>query len=174
MSSPRNRWLVLLAVMMAFMPIVVDMTILHIAVPSLTLALGATGTEILWIIDIYPLMMAGLLVPMGTLADKVGHRRMLLTGLVIFLAASVAAAFSTSAAMLIGARVVLALGASMVMPSILATIRQTFEDSRERAIALGLWGTIGSAGAALGPLLVVSCWNISGGARSSSSTYRSC
>jgi len=152
MSSPRNRWLVLLAVMMAFMPIVVDMTILHIAVPSLTLALGATGTEILWIIDIYPLMMAGLLVPMGTLADKVGHRRMLLTGLVIFLAASVAAAFSTSAAMLIGARVVLALGASMVMPSILATIRQTFEDSRERAIALGLWGTIGSAGAALGPL----------------------
>lgn len=152
MSSPRNRWLVLLAVMMAFVPIVVDMTILHIAVPSLTLALGATGTEILWIIDIYPLMMAGLLVPMGTLADKIGHRRMLLTGLAIFLLASVAAAFAPSAAMLIGARVVLALGASMVMPSILATIRQTFEDGRERAIALGLWGTVGSAGAALGPL----------------------
>lgn len=152
MSSPRNRWLVLLAVMMAFVPIVVDMTILHIAVPSLTLALGATGTEILWIIDIYPLMMAGLLVPMGTLADKVGHRRMLLTGLAIFLLASVAAAFAPSAAMLIGARVVLALGASMVMPSILATIRQTFEDDRERGIALGLWGTVGSACAALGPL----------------------
>lgn len=152
MSSPRNRWLVLLAVMLAFMPIVIDMTILHIAVPSLTLALGATGTEILWIIDIYPLMMAGLLVPMGTLADKIGHRRMLLTGLVIFLFASVGAAFAPSAATLIGARVALAFGASMVMPSILATIRHTFEDSRERGIALGLWGTVGSAGAALGPL----------------------
>ncbi|QDZ12392.1 MFS transporter [Devosia ginsengisoli] len=152
MSSPRNRWLVLLAVMLAFMPIVIDMTILHIAVPSLTLALGATGTEILWIIDIYPLMMAGLLVPMGTLADKVGHRRMLLIGLVIFLLASIAAAFAVSAAMLIAARVALALGASMVMPSILATIRQTFDDPKERGIALGLWGTMGSAGAALGPL----------------------
>ena len=69
--NPR-RWLVLLAVMLAFLPVVIDMTILHIAVPSLTLALGASGTEILWIIDIYPLMMAGLLVPMGTLADRVG------------------------------------------------------------------------------------------------------
>ncbi|MET3927329.1 MFS transporter [Devosia sp. 2618] len=152
MSSPRNRWLVLLAVMMAFTPIVIDMTILHIAVPLLTLALGATGTEILWIIDIYPLMMAGLLVPMGTLADKIGHRRMLLTGLAIFLVASIAAAFAPTAAMLIGARVLLAFGASMVMPSVLATIRHTFEDSRERGIALGLWGTVGSAGAAMGPL----------------------
>ena len=63
-----KRWLILVAVMLAFTPIVIDMTILHIAVPSLTQALGATSTEILWIIDIYPLLMAGLLVPMGTLA----------------------------------------------------------------------------------------------------------
>ena len=152
MSSPRNRWLVLLAVMLAFLPVVIDMTILHIAVPSLTLALGASGTEILWIIDIYPLMMAGLLVPMGTLADRVGHRRMLLTGLLIFLSASVFAAFAPNAAVLIGARVALAFGASMIMPNVLAIIRQTFEDSKERALALGLWGTVGSAGAALGPL----------------------
>ncbi|MBN9332741.1 MFS transporter [Devosia sp.] len=152
MSSPRNRWLVLLAVMLAFLPVVIDMTILHIAVPSLTLALGASGTEILWIIDIYPLMMAGLLVPMGTLADRVGHRRMMLTGLLVFLVASVAAAFAPTATMLIAARVGLAFGASMIMPNVLAIIRQTFEDSKERALALGLWGTVGSAGAALGPL----------------------
>ncbi|MGV3574364.1 MAG: MFS transporter [Devosia sp.] len=152
MSSPRNRWLVLLAVMLAFLPVVIDMTILHIAVPSLTLALGASGTEILWIIDIYPLMMAGLLVPMGTLADRVGHRRMMLTGLIVFLLASIAAAFAPNAAVLIGARVALAFGASMIMPNVLAIIRQTFEDSKERALALGLWGTVGSAGAALGPL----------------------
>lgn len=153
MSSPRNRWLVLVAVLLAFTPVVIDMTILHIAVPSLTLALGATGTEILWIIDIYPLMMAGLLVPMGTLADRIGHRRMLLTGLSVFLVASVAAAFAPNAPALIGARVLLALGASMIMPNILAIIRQTFEDSRERGIALGLWSTIGAAGAAIGPLV---------------------
>lgn len=152
MSAPKNRWLVLVAVMLAFTPVVIDMTILHIAIPSLTLALGATGTEILWIIDIYPLMMAGLLVPMGTLADRVGHRRMLLTGLVVFLVASVAAAFAPSAAALIGARVFLAIGASMIMPNILAIIRQTFEDEKELGIALGLWGTIGAAGAAIGPL----------------------
>jgi len=152
MSAPRNRWLVLLAVMLAFTPVVIDMTILHIAVPSLTLALGATGTEILWIIDIYPLVMAGLLVPMGTLADRIGHRRMLLTGLAVFLVASVAAAFSPSAIALIGARVLLAVGAAMIMPNILAIIRQTFEDEKERAVALGLWGTIGAAGSAIGPL----------------------
>lgn len=151
-SLPRNRWLVLIAVLLAFVPIVIDMTILHIAVPSLTLALGASGTEILWIIDIYPLMMAGLLVPMGTLADRLGHRRTLLIGLAVFLVASVIAAFAPTAAVLIGARVLLAIGASMVMPNVLAIIRQTFDDPRERGMALGLWGTIGSAGAALGPL----------------------
>ncbi|MBJ6987115.1 MFS transporter [Devosia sp. MC521] len=153
MPKTHNRWLVLIAVLVAFVPIVIDMTILHIAVPSLTLALGASGTEILWIIDIYPLIMAGLLVPMGTLADRVGHKRMLLTGLAIFLVASVIAAFAPTASVLIGARLVLAIGASMVMPNILAIIRQTFDDANERAMALGLWGTIGGAGAAFGPLV---------------------
>ena len=152
MPSPINRWLVLAAVILAFIPIVIDMTILHVAVPSLTLALQASGTQILWIIDIYPLLMAGLLVPMGTLADRVGHRRMLLFGLAIFGAASVAAAFSPSAPFLIAARAAMALGGSMTMPSILAVIRQTFEDPQERGIALGLWGTVSSAGAAIGPL----------------------
>ena len=97
-------------------------------------------------------MMAGLLVPMGTLADRLGHRRTLLIGLAVFLVASVIAAFAPTAAVLIGARVLLAVGASMVMPNVLAIIRQTFDDPRERGMALGLWGTIGSAGAALGPL----------------------
>jgi len=148
----QNRWFVLLSALLAFMPIIIDMTILHIAVPSITLALGASGNEVLWIIDIYPLIMAGLLVPMGTLSDRVGHRRMLLAGLVIFMLASLAAAFSPTAGLLIAARVLLAVGGAMVMPNILAIIRHTFEDPKERGIALGLWGTVGSAGAALGPL----------------------
>ncbi|MEQ9728321.1 MFS transporter [Pseudomonas sp. WHRI 8822A] len=148
-----KRWLILVAVMLAFTPIVIDMTILHIAVPSLTQALGATSTEILWIIDIYPLLMAGLLVPMGTLADRVGNRRILLTGLSVFGVASTLAAFAPTPALLIGARVLLALGGAMIMPCVLGIIRRTFEDERERAMALGLWGTVGAAGAAVGPLV---------------------
>ncbi|WP_027909397.1 MFS transporter [Pseudomonas sp. URMO17WK12:I4] len=148
-----KRWLILIAVMLAFMPIVIDMTILHIAVPSLTQALGASSTEILWIIDIYPLLMAGLLVPMGTLADRVGNRRILLAGLSVFGVASTLAAFAPTPALLIAARVLLALGGSMIMPCVLGIIRRTFEDERERAMALGLWGTVGAAGAAVGPLV---------------------
>jgi|TARA_R110001606_G_scaffold127982_1_gene262381 DHA2 family multidrug resistance protein-like MFS transporter len=139
--------------MLAFLPVVIDMTILHVAIPVLTPALGATGTEVLWIIDIYPLLMAGLLVPMGTLADRVGTRRVLLTGLLVFGVASLLAAFSTTPVMLIGARVLLAIGGSMIMPCVLGVIRKTFEDERERAMALGLWGTVGAAGAAVGPLI---------------------
>ncbi len=152
-SVAAKRWWVLGAVMMAFLPVVLDMTILHVAVPSLTLALQATGTEVLWIIDIYPLLMASLLIPMGTLADKIGHRRLLVTGLLIFCLGSVLAALSTSVPALIAARAFMAFGAAMIMPSSLALIRQTFEDEQERALALGIWGSTGAAGAAIGPLV---------------------
>jgi DHA2 family multidrug resistance protein-like MFS transporter len=152
-SLTANRWIVLVAVMLAFLPVVLDMTILHVAVPTLTQSLNASGTEVLWIIDIYPLLMAGLLVPMGTLADRVGNRRMLLIGLVIFGVASAWAAFAQSAAILIAARILLALGGSMIMPCVLGLIRKTFEDEGERAMALGLWGMVGAAGAAVGPLV---------------------
>nr|WP_200841141.1 MFS transporter [Geminicoccus flavidas] len=147
-----NRWMVLAAVIAAFTPVIVDMTILHIAVPSLTLALGATSTEVLWIIDIYPLLMAGLLVPMGTLGDRIGHRRVMLVGLCVFTVASLAAAFSQTPEMLIGGRALLAIGGSMIMPAVLAILRQSFEDEGERAKALGIWTVVGSAGGAVGPL----------------------
>ena len=149
----KRRWLILFAVMLAFLPVVLDMTILHIAVPSLTLALQASTTEVLWIIDIYSLLMAGLLVPMGTLADRIGHRKLLLCGLAIFGMASIVAAFSVTPEMLIGGRILLAFGAAMIMPCVLGIIRRTFEDPGERAMALGLWGTVGAAGAAVGPLV---------------------
>lgn len=148
-----QRWLVLLAVMLAFLPVVLDMTILHVALPTLTQALGASNTQVLWIIDIYPLVMAGLLVPMGTLADRVGNRRILLTGLTIFGVASALAAFAPNAPMLIAARMLLALGGSMILPCVLGVIRRTFEDEAERGLALGLWGAVGAAGAAVGPLI---------------------
>ena len=148
-----KRWLVLLAVVLAFTPVVLDMTILHVAVPRLTQALSATNNEVLWIIDIYPLLMAGLLVPMGTLADRIGHRRMLIIGLVVFGVASGLAAFAFTPALLIAARVLLAVGGAMIMPCVLGIIRRTFEDEAERAMALGLWGMVGAAGAAVGPLV---------------------
>lgn len=148
-----RKWFVLIAVMLAFLPVVIDMTVLHVAVPTLTQALGASSTEVLWIIDIYPLIMAGLLVPMGTLADRIGNRKLLLIGLAVFGMASVFAAYSQSAVMLIAARVLLALGGSMIVPCVLGIIRRTFEDDGERAVALGLWSTVGSAGAAVGPLI---------------------
>jgi MFS transporter, DHA2 family, multidrug resistance protein len=148
-----KRWWVLTAVVLAFLPVVIDMTVLHVAVPTLTQSLGASSTEVLWIMDIYPLLMAGLLVPMGTLADRIGHRKVLLVGLIVFGIASIFSAFSYSASMLIGARALLALGGAMIMPCVLGIIRKTFEDGDERAIALGVWGTIGAAGAAIGPLV---------------------
>lgn len=97
--------------------------------------------------------MAGLLVPMGTLGDRIGYRKLMLTGLAIFALASVCAAFSPSALLLIVSRALLALGAAMIIPSVLAIVRQTFEDPKERAIALGIWTTVGSGGAAMGPLI---------------------
>ncbi len=97
--------------------------------------------------------MAGLLVPMGTLADQIGTRRVLLTGLLVFGVASLLAAFSITPAMLIGSRVLLAIGGAMIMPCVLGVIRKTFEDERERGMALGLWGAVGAAGAAAGPLI---------------------
>lgn len=152
LSQP-NRWVLLVLVMLAYLPVVVDMTILHIAIPPLTVALGASGNAVLWIIDIYPLLMAGLLVPMGTLADRIGNRRLLLTGLCIFGAASLMAAFAPDTAFLIFGRAMLALGAAMMMPCTLGLIRRNFMDPKERAIALGLWGGVSSVGAAAGPLV---------------------
>lgn len=153
MPSTIHRWFILVAVMLATLPIVLDMTILHIVMPQVTQAIGATTTEVLWIIDIYPLLMAGLLVPMGTLADRVGNWRILQFGLAIFTLASVLAAYSPNAIILIVARAFLALGGAMIMPCVLGIICRNFEDEGERGIALGLWSMVGAAGSAVGPLI---------------------
>lgn len=156
MTEPaRNpaRWWALVAIVLAFLPVVIDMTILHVAVPTITQSLAASNNQMLWIIDIYPLLMAGLLVPMGTLADRIGKRRMILTGLSVFGIASLFAAYAPSPEMLIAARVLLAVGGAMIVPCVLGLIRSTFEDEGERAMALGVWGMVGSAGAAVGPLV---------------------
>ncbi|WOI58289.1 MFS transporter [Palleronia sp. LCG004] len=150
---PRNRWLVLAIVSSALFLIVIDMTVLYTALPRLTQDLAATATEKLWIVNIYPLVVAGLLPGLGGLGDRVGHKHMFLLGLAVFGVASSAAAFSPVPAALIASRVLLAVGAAMMMPATLSLIRLTFTDEKERAFAIGIWAAVASGGAAIGPVM---------------------
>jgi DHA2 family multidrug resistance protein-like MFS transporter len=152
-ASRTNRWLVLLVVSSALFLVVVDMTVLHTALPTLTRELGASASEKLWIINAYALVVAGLLPGCGTLGDRVGHKRMFVAGLGIFGMASLVAAYSPSPQLLIGARALLAVGAASMMPATLSIIRLTFSDERECALAIGLWGAVASGGSAIGPLI---------------------
>lgn len=149
----QNRWLVLAIVSSALLLITLDMTVLYTALPTLTRELDASASERLWILNAYPLVMAGLLPGLGTLGDRLGHKRLFIAGLLVFGTASLIAAFSPVPAVLIAARVLLAVGAAMMMPATLSIIRLTFEDERERALAIGIWAAVAAGGAALGPVL---------------------
>ncbi|QYM73052.1 MFS transporter [Pseudochrobactrum sp. Wa41.01b-1] len=148
-----NRWLVLAIVSSALFLIVIDMTVLYTALPRLTHDLAASASEKLWIINAYPLVVAGLLPGVGSLGDRLGHKRMFTAGLVVFGIASLAAAYAPNAEMLIAARVLLAVGAAMMMPATLSIIRLTFEDENERSFAIGVWAAVASGGAAFGPVV---------------------
>ncbi|MFH7826030.1 MFS transporter [Kluyvera chengduensis] len=148
-----RQWLTLMAILMVYIPVAIDATVLHVAAPTLSVALGTSGNELLWIIDIYSLVMAGMVLPMGALGDKIGFKHLLLLGSGIFGLASLAAAFSPTAMTLIASRALLAIGAAMIVPATLAGIRTTFAEARHRNMALGLWAAVGSGGAAFGPLV---------------------
>ncbi len=173
--SKTRRWLVLAVVSAGLLMVSVDTTVLYTALPTLTHDLHADAAQKLWIINAYPLVMAGLLLGTGTLGDRIGHKRMYLTGLALFASASLLAAFAPSAVVLIAGQAFLAVGAAAMLPATLALIRTTFDDERERGLAIGVWGTMAAVGAALGPIACAACCSsTSGGARSSSSTSRSC
>ncbi|MGS3449150.1 SmvA family efflux MFS transporter [Klebsiella electrica] len=148
-----RQWLTLVAILLVYLPVAIDATVLHVAAPTLSVSLGTSSNELLWIIDIYSLVMAGMVLPMGALGDKIGFKRLLLLGSAIFGVSSLAAAFSPTALALIGSRALLAIGAAMIVPATLAGIRTTFSQARHRNMALGLWAAIGSGGAAFGPLV---------------------
>src|SRR5580693_5424005 len=150
--SKTRRWLVLAAVSAGLLMVSVDTTVLYTALPTLTGDLQADASQKLWIINAYPLVMAGLLLGAGTLGDRIGHKRMYLTGLALFAAASLLAAFAPSPPVLIAARAFLAVGAAAMLPATAALIRITFDDEHERGIAIGVWGTVAVLGAALGPI----------------------
>lgn len=152
-----RQWMTLMAILLVYIPVAIDATVLHVAAPTLSVALGSSGNELLWIIDIYSLVMAGMVLPMGALGDKIGFKRLLLLGSAIFgvasLCASLCAALSPTALTLIASRALLAVGAAMIVPATLAGIRSTFAEASQRNMALGLWAAVGSGGAAFGPLV---------------------
>jgi MFS transporter, DHA2 family, multidrug resistance protein len=129
-----------------------DLEVLNLAVPALTADLQPSSAQLLWIIDIYGFMVAGSLITMGTLGDRIGRRRLLLVGAAAFGAASVLAAFSTSAGMLIATRALLGLAGATLAPSTLSLIRNMFTDPGQRRVAVAVWAASFSAGAAIGPL----------------------
>ena len=145
--------MILALVILVYLPVSIDATVLHVAIPTLSTKFSSTASELLWIIDIYSLVMAGLLLPMGALGDRIGYKRLAIFGLIIFGIASLAAAFSPTTFILIMARALLALGAAMILPATLSALRNNFADEKERAMALGIWTTIGVGGAAIGPLV---------------------
>ncbi|MCW2256984.1 DHA2 family multidrug resistance protein-like MFS transporter [Providencia alcalifaciens] len=153
MLADYRRWIVLLLISSVLFLIVVDVTVLYTALPRLTHDLGATASEKLWIMNAYPLVVAGLLPAAGMLSDRVGHKEMFIAGLPLFALASLCAAFSPTATSLILSRGFLAVGAAMSMPATLAIVRHVFLDPKERALAIGIWSAVASGGAALGPLV---------------------
>ncbi|MFJ8938122.1 MFS transporter [Streptomyces sp. NPDC102365] len=148
-----NRWVVLVVLCVSLLLVAVDATVLHVAVPAVTEDLTPGAIELLWIVDVYPLVCASLLILFGTLGDRIGRRRVLLLGYALFGVASAAAALADSAQVLIAARALLGVGGAMIMPATLSILRQVFPARRERALAIGVWSAVAAVGAAVGPLL---------------------
>ncbi|TFE38722.1 MFS transporter [Streptomyces sp. ICN441] len=148
-----GRWLALAVLVLAVLLVAVDATVLGLATPFLSEDLQPTGTQLLWIGDVYSFVIAGLLVSMGSLGDRIGRKKLLLTGSVAFGAVSVLNAYATTPEMMILARALLGVAGATLMPSTLALIRNIFHDPRERSIAIGIWGAMASAGAAVGPVV---------------------
>ncbi|APE16762.1 MFS transporter [Mycobacterium sp. WY10] len=148
-----HRWLALGVLSLGVLLIGVDGTALAVAAPTFGRDLGMTATQILWIGDIYSFVLAGLLVTMGSLGDRIGHKKLLLCSATGFAIASLAAAYAPTAGMLIAARALLGVAGASLAPSTLALIRGVFDNPRERSVAVGIWASVFSAGTALGPVI---------------------
>jgi DHA2 family multidrug resistance protein-like MFS transporter len=148
----RREWIGLAVIALPCLLYSMDLTVLFLAVPHLSADLQPSGAQLLWITDIYGFLLAGSLITMGTLGDRIGRRRLLLIGAAAFGAASILAAFSTSAELLIAARALLGVAGATLAPSTLSLLRSMFQDPRQRTLAIAVWITSFSAGAAIGPL----------------------
>ena len=152
-KATRKEWIGLAVIALPCMLYSMDLTVLNLALPAIRADLAPSGVQLLWIVDVYGFFVAGALLTMGTLGDRIGRRRLLLIGAALFGAASILAAFATSAGMLIAARALLGIAGATVAPSTLSLIRNMFQDPHQRSFAISIWIASYSAGAAIGPLL---------------------
>ncbi|RBQ14678.1 MFS transporter [Spongiactinospora rosea] len=152
-KAGRREWLGLAILGLPTLLISMDLTVLHLALPAMSADLKPTNTELLWIVDVYGFMVAGLLITMGAIGDRIGRRKLLSIGAVGFGAASVAAAIATSPVMLIGARALLGIAGATLMPSTLSLIRNMFHDPKQRTAAIGIWSMCLGVGTLIGPLV---------------------
>ena len=149
----RHRWLALGVLSLGVLLIGVDGTVLAVAAPMISKDLGATATQILWIGDIYSFVLAGLLITMGSLGDRIGHKKLLLCSATAFALVSLVTAYAPTAEGLIAARALLGVAGASLAPSTLALIRGLFASPRERSVAVGIWASVFAAGTALGPVV---------------------
>ncbi|MEW2285933.1 MFS transporter [Streptomyces sp. NPDC047841] len=147
-----GRWVALSVLVLAVLLVAVDATVLGLATPYISEDLNPSGTQLLWIGDVYSFVIAGLLVSMGSLGDRIGRKRILLGGATAFGALSVLNAYATTPELMILARALLGVAGATLMPATLALIRNIFHDPRERSLAVGIWGATASAGTAVGPI----------------------
>ncbi|GIJ76646.1 MFS transporter, DHA2 family, multidrug resistance protein [Micromonospora phaseoli] len=152
-KATARTWIGLAVLVLPLLLITIDGTVLILGLPAISAELSPTGIEQLWMIDIYSLVLAGLLVAMSTVGDRFGRRRNLLIGAVVFAIASVTGALATSPWMLIGARALLGVGGAIMMPSTLSLVRNMFLDRQQRRYAMAVWGAMASVGAAVGPII---------------------
>src|SRR5262245_10585823 len=152
-KATRREWLGLAVIALPCLLYSMDLNVLNLAIPHLTAELKPTSTQLLWIVDIYGFFLSGFLITMGTLGDRIGRRKLLMIGAAAFGAASVLAAYSTSAEMLIVARAILGVTAATLAPSTLSLIRNMFLDAQERTVAIGVWVGCFSAGSVVGPIV---------------------
>ncbi|MBN9737195.1 MULTISPECIES: MFS transporter [unclassified Pseudonocardia] len=151
-AGPRE-WVGLAVLALPLLVLALDVSVLYLAAPALTADLQPSATQQLWILDIYGFLIAGFLITMGTLGDRIGRRRLLLIGGAAFAVASVLAAFAPTAELLIAARALLGVAGATLMPSTLGLISTMFPDPVQRRFAVAVWMTTFSVGAALGPLV---------------------
>ncbi|HWG26064.1 DHA2 family efflux MFS transporter permease subunit [Actinospica sp.] len=153
MPRTRSKPLILAALLLAAFVVNLDTTLVNVALPVLTRELGATDTQLQWVVDAYNLVFAALLLSSGSLSDRFGRKGMLMGGLLVFGAASLIGGFATTPAELISARAVMGVGAAMTFPATLSLLTNVFTSRKERALSIGLWGATAGAAIALGPIV---------------------
>ncbi|WP_410784940.1 MFS transporter [Kribbella sp. C-35] len=152
-ATGKRQWIALGVLCLASLLVSLDLFVMLLAVPAVTDALGATSSQQLWILDVYGFMVAGLMITMGSLGDRLGRRRLLLISAAVFGVASIVAAYSVNPGMLIGARAVLGIAGAAIAPCTLSLISTLFPNERQRATALGVWGGCFTVGAIVGPIV---------------------